>query len=1013
MATESSEDNEIKRQQVFVRDEDLVWAPAEVLERGPSQTMRVRLTAKTANKHESFVVKLREYRGLELPKFCPTDSPDLTELEHIHEASILHTLKDRNAAGKPYTRSSTATTIAVNPFEWHEDLYSKATRQRYAQELVWKKYDEKRSQLEPHIYEVSSRAYAELMMERRNQCILVTGESGSGKTESAKIMLHHIAEISGTKGKIVKRILDSHPCLEAFGNAVTIRNDNSSRFAKFLQLQFDASGSVPVLAGSSTWQFLLETTRVCEHSAKERSFHIFYQLLACPTKATYCAFLREKTVESFRYLAGSSEVDQIEGLSDAARFDETVQALRTCKVDVNMLIEAICVTLQLGNLTFGTNTEDNDRTEITSQEELQALSKLMGIPMDELTTGLTERTMKTVLGETFKVPLSAEKCQEACDALAKELYSKAFQWLVQTINKGTKAVNHEGTIGLLDIFGFESFETNRFEQLCINYANEKLQQKAANDIFRKTKEEYDREGIYLKQMEFDDNERVLDSLEGKTTGVMALLNEQCLLPSGGSNRAFVQRVLEQHKNSKYIVGPSHKRFTSEFGILHYAGLVMYQSDGFVERNKDSLPLDLKNCIKKSSNGIVAFHADDPPPAAYLPAQEEEHCCSTTSLLSFASTTFISEDVSGSIASDMSTNSMNMSNRCSVQERINFLSEKQKIGPQRQQTKPPLVLQNSSLRPPSSFHSKKDSPFSTVPRFNTTRQQSLTSKPGPKIIRASSSFSDTNGNRKEFLHRTRSAPMPNSSNGSTVQGTRPTKALASELSSATVWSKYQEQLTSLIDMLNQTKSRYVRCIKPNPQRQPRVTDLRSTVGQLRCSGLVNITKLSRATYSTSLPNRVLRFRYKSMWNQELYPSKAKRMDKADRKYMFECEALLSCALGERMKEYKHGGKNNLPYAVGKTRTYSKKGILEFLEESYVLELDSVVAVIQKRIRGILTRKRQAEIRRAATFIREWYRRSQAKRKAYLDSVGGQRRRFLEARRIFDRNRPFQTLVVRVF
>ena len=395
---ESDNGGRIKKQ-VYIRDEETVWIAAEIVEKHKNQTVTVRTSADVTQ-----TVSLRDYRGLELPKYCPKVEPDLTDLTFLHEAAILHNLRARNTAGHPYTRSSTTTIVAVNPFEWHDTLYNETTQQRYEQEFVWKKSDDNTNNknaaapLQPHLYEVSAHAYAELMMEQRNQSILVTGESGSGKTESTKLLLHHIAGIaggSGTHGRLgrprqhdkncpssttVQRILDSHPCLEAFGNAATVRNDNSSRFGKYIELQFrgvggaDSSSSamtIPVLSGSCTWQYLLETARICRQAVGERSFHIFYQLLASPDRAQYWEGLRDKTVSDFKYLgaSASSSIHEIDGVSDADRFRDTVNALRTCKVPVQTLLQAVCMTLQLGNLLFAASDKE-DKAVITSQDEL-------------------------------------------------------------------------------------------------------------------------------------------------------------------------------------------------------------------------------------------------------------------------------------------------------------------------------------------------------------------------------------------------------------------------------------------------------------------------------------------------------------------------------------------------------------------------------------------------------------------------------------------------------------------
>ena len=725
----------------------------------------------------------------------------------------------------------------------------------------------------------------------------------------------------------------------------------------------------------------------------------------------------------------------------------------------------------------------------------------------DLTMALTERTMKAVRGETFKVSLSPAQSQEACDALAKEIYAKSFQWLVQTINQGTQATHFSGTIGLLDIFGFESFETNGFGQLCINYANEKLQQKASNDIFLKTRDEYVREGIPLQNVEFEDNERVLAVLEGRSTGVMALLNEECHIP-GGSDRSFVQKVLRQHKNSKYVTGPSQKRYATQFGIVHYAGKVLYMADDFVNQNKDGLPVDLKDCAKKSTNEILAKHFEDPIPT---PEEAEEGGPAESAFTSLASSTHsILENESDSMASDFFALSLNAETPFSPEKESPFalarrtaaaLAERSHSGPQMQPPAKNFVAttrSSESQQPPATPSTEPESSFAMARRVAAERGKKrssssgtlrrpvenspatpsshslpLTSSFGPKKapslfiaknaateqpysfgkklkpqFHTSHSFGDSQQKRKEPIHRTHSAPLSNHSR-QTLQGARPAKLQKnSDLLAATVWTKYREQLGSLMHMLNQTQSRYVRCIKPNSQKQPRITNLPSTVAQLRCSGLVAITKLSRATYSTSLPNKVLRFRYKNMWDQEKFPSKAKRIDKADRKYKLECEALLACALETlEVSKSSDNGKLDLPYTVGKTRSYFKKGVLEFLEKNHVLELDGIVAVIQKHIRGVLARTRQAAIRRAVLIIQQWYRRAKAKRaaeiehavliiqrwyrkakaermaeveravpiiqqwyrkakaerEAYLESVGGRRLRYLEARKMFDGNK----------
>lgn len=514
------------------------------------------------------------------------------------------------------------------------ELYSEKRMDRYSQALAWDREGggkEARKNLEPHVYEASALAYRGLAMEGEHQSILVSGESGAGKTETVKICMNHIANIQ--KGRdvstskeispIVQRVLDSNPLLEAFGNAKTRRNDNSSRFGKYLQLQFDCenhnmiSSKVPkcVLAGSKCETYLLEKIRVVEHDELERTFHIFYQLLAAPDsdKCKFWEGLRGKDKESFKYV-GWTDTDTIEGMTDGKRFKHTVDSLALIGVQgekLTTLMRAICVVLLLGNLTFDEEhtASGQDRATIRSKAEFKELSELMGIAESELEKSLTNRTVAAST-DCFSVSLDAAKAKESCDAFAKEIYSKTFLWLVRAINDATTAEKNYtgsrnedfGTISLLDIFGFEHFDVNGFEQLCINYANEKIQQKFTNDMFKAVQAEYELEGVPLDEITYDDNTDVLDLIESKN-GLLAMLNEECLRPKGGDD-AFVFKACSENKSSPCLIKKGTFR-REEFGIKHYAGDVIYCAFNFVTKNMDTLPTDLSDCAGLSSNAIIA------------------------------------------------------------------------------------------------------------------------------------------------------------------------------------------------------------------------------------------------------------------------------------------------------------------------------------------------------------------------------------------------------------------------
>ena len=733
-------------------------------------------------------------------------------------------MKSRHLKGKPYTRTGDIV-IAVNPYQWYHDLYTTEKRHLYSQRLVWddsaSAMETIRASLQPHVYEVSALAYRGLTNQMGNQSILVSGESGAGKTETVKICLSHIASIqygnrylqSTDSDPVVQRVVESNPLLEAFGNAKTRRNDNSSRFGKYLQLQFQhddkpeneysnmKSGKLCTLVGSVCDVYLLEKTRVIQHDPEERNFHIFYQLLAAPEdqKVKYWEGLRDTSNESFRYV-GATSANMIEGVYDAVRFQDTLNALSLVGIEeakLKMLIQALCIILQLGNLNFKTAHDgDSDKSTISTLKELEALSTLMNVSLHDLSVSFTERTFTTGK-ETHKVPLNPESAKDACDALAKESYQKVFLWLVNSINEATQADRSSsqryGTIGLLDIFGFEIFPQNRFEQLCINFANEKLQQKFNQDIFKNVQSEYAAEGISLSEIAYDDNTDVLDLIEGKT-GLLNLLNEECIRPKG-NDMDFVHKALRMNQTSPAL--KVHKTDRLSFGIQHYAGLVMYDADTFVAKNLDTLPTDLHACCERSSNGII----------------------------------------------------------------------------------------NS-----------------------------------PRI-----------GN-EESLYR---------------------KRRTNNIMAPTVWTKYKNQLSSLMDNLGETTSRYIRCIKPNSNKAPLQLEHKTTVEQLRCAGVVAGITIARSAFPNRLANTSVLARYSNLLDESKYPSSKKSSMSMTEKRQCDCKALLESALKTRSFVDANGKVVNA-FLVGKTKTFFRSGALEFLESGRMTGLDTKAVVIQCAIRKWLSR-----------------------------------------------------------
>lgn len=491
---------------------------------------------------------------------------------------------------------------------------------------------------EPHVYEVSSLAYRGLATDRQDQTILVTGESGAGKTETVKIVMSHLATVQQTRPggvssehstaqNIVNRVCTSSPVFEAFGNAKTIRNDNSSRFGKFLELHFSleskaaaqqAGRIVPYtdLVGSSCVTYLLEKSRVVSHDEGERSYHIFYQLLASPKefKEELWPTFSDCTVEDFTYLAdgGGDTAMGKSSYDDDELWATTKKALEVFKFEGEALLDlmrALVIVLQLGNLTFGHDPSafEEHNTVITSQSELELLSQLSGIASDQLEATMTSRKIKTRGQEEVVVKLSPQVAKESCDALAKEIYGRIFDMLVRRINEYTETSTLQsdsgklGKISLLDIFGFECFETNRFEQLCINYANEQLHNKYVVDNFEQVKDEYELEGVDLYDFELIDNSDVLEILEGRN-GLISSLTEECFLPKGNAE-SYVYKAKTAHQSSNRLISKKlHKK--DEFGIVHFAGPVTYNASTFIQRNIDKLPDGLIECATKTANPFI-------------------------------------------------------------------------------------------------------------------------------------------------------------------------------------------------------------------------------------------------------------------------------------------------------------------------------------------------------------------------------------------------------------------------
>lgn len=462
----------------------------------------------------------------------------------------------------------------------------------------------------PHIFAIGNNAYQEMVSAKRNQCIVISGESGAGKTESTKLILQYLAAVSGKHSWIEQQILESNPVMEAFGNAKTVRNDNSSRFGKYIDIYFNDSGAIE---GAKIEHYLLEKSRIVSSNKGERNYHIFYSMLAGLSRDEKKKLELEDALK-YNYLTSDTAIN-CENRNDANEFVSIKSAMKILSFtdeEFWEILKLLAGILHLGNLKYKPTVVQNMDAgcEITDSVNLIRASTILGVGKNLLNDALVQKTI-FAHGERVVSNLSKDQAIESRDAFVKAIYGKVFVRIVEKINKTIyKSLKNKTSIGVLDIFGFENFDRNGFEQLCINYANENLQQFFVKYIFKLEQEEYTSEGIDWKNIEFVDNQNILDMIGLRPMSIMALLNEETVFPKG-SDSTLVAKLHSTHGTKSIYIKPKYEN-SIEFGIQHFAGNVFYDPNGFLEKNRDSFNMDLKELVMKSSNAFLMdlFSSDD-------------------------------------------------------------------------------------------------------------------------------------------------------------------------------------------------------------------------------------------------------------------------------------------------------------------------------------------------------------------------------------------------------------------
>ena len=578
---------------------DWYWAPHETEVFAPgkmisSQGSKVLVEIAVPGSTDRPQVMVKK-QGLERLQFSSLKRvvADLTLLDDMAVPLILHNLRERYKKSEIYTNIGNIL-VSINPYEMLP-IYTPEMLRKYREA-------EAAEEMPPHVYGIAADALYGITSFSKLQSIIISGESGAGKTEATKRCLQFLANAAGSVGNVEQKILKANPVLEAFGNAKTLRNDNSSRFGKYLEVYFDGQGRI---CDSKTENYLLEKVRVVQQQNNERNFHIFYQIVKAGSSSLKSELKLKGRCEDYAYLRNCTSVSTIDDHKEFADVENAFKELAFDQDEVKGLYSIAAAILHLGNVKFREAKADEAQIDSSTSTCVRDAASLLGLDHSNLSTKLCTKLLKIRGQQDTTMTLDLKQASDTRDALCKFIYSRAFDWLVERVN--TSMNNGRKTtsklyIGILDIFGFEIFEKNSFEQLCINYTNEMLQQHFNNNTFKLEEELYRSEGIDFVHVDFIDNEPMIDLIESKKHGILPMLDEELKIPRG-SDKNYLSK-LNRSLKSNNVYHVHRKDPVYSFEVQHYAGRVVYTADGFLEKNRDTLTEDLTVLLKTSTKKFI-------------------------------------------------------------------------------------------------------------------------------------------------------------------------------------------------------------------------------------------------------------------------------------------------------------------------------------------------------------------------------------------------------------------------
>ncbi|XP_040025325.2 unconventional myosin-IXAa isoform X6 [Gasterosteus aculeatus] len=901
------------------------------------------------------------------------DHADLCHLPELNERSLLDNLRSRFRQEKIYTYVGSIL-IVINPFKFLP-IYNPKYVKMYDNHAL--------GNLEPHIYAVADVAYHAMLQKESNQCIVISGESGSGKTQSTNFLIHHLTALSqkGFASGVEQIILGAGPVLEAFGNAKTAHNNNSSRFGKFIQVNYQESGTV---RGAYVEKYLLEKSRLVYQEHNERNYHVFYYLLAGASDEEREAFHLMKP-EEYHYLSQMTKSTQqlrwdsnceseadcftVEGEDLKHDFErlqlamEMVGFLPSTRKKIFCLLSAI---LHLGNIRYKKKAYRDDSIDICNPEVLPVVSELLEVKEEMLFEALTTRKTVTV-GERLIVPYKLSEAGTVRDSMAKSLYSALFDWIVFRINHALLNIRdlEETTkilsIGVLDIFGFEDYENNSFEQFCINFANERLQHYFNQHIFKLEQEEYRAEGISWRNIDYIDNTGCINLISKKPTALFHLLDEECNFPQA-TNQTLLDKFKRQHEGNSYIEFPAVME--PAFIIRHYAGKVKYGVKDFREKNTDHMRPDIVALLKSSKNAFICGLMGIDPSATFRWAVLRAYF---RALVAFRE--------AGKRHTQKKTGHDDAA-PCAVLKSVDSFSFLQHPVHQRSLE----ILQRCKEEKHSVSRKSPRTPLSDLQGSNTVNEKSPRSSPSlgwngrPGRRSRSPAEGDgifVNSASSKLLERAHDILMRNKTYKSKpvlpkhllnvkslkylsnlTLHDRITKSLLhlhKKKKPPSISAQFQASLNKLMETLGQSEPYFVKCIRSNADKLPLRFNDDLVLRQLRYTGMLETVRIRLSGYN-------IKYSFKDFIHH------------------------FSVLLPERARATRDGIQQSLDqldlqadgYQVGKTMVFLREAERQRLQAVLHAEVLRRIVALQRRFRALLERKQFVRMREAATCIQKWWR-----------------------------------------